>query len=72
MNPVRIGGVVLLVVGVVLVIIGAHASNSMVDRLSYTWAGRLTERTTWYIVGGIALGLAGLLMVALGGGRNRD
>ena len=72
MNPTRIGGVVLLVVGVILLIIGASSSNSLVDKLNYTWSGRFTERTTWYIIVGIASGLGGLLMVAFGGRRNRD
>ena len=72
MSPARIGGIVLLAVGVILVIIGAHASNSLVDKLSYTWSGRLTERTTWYIIVGIALGLAGVLMMAFGGKRSSN
>ena len=72
MNPTRIGGIVLLVVGAILLIIGVSSSHSVVDNLSYTWSGRFTERTTWYIVGGIALGLAGLLMGAFGGRGKRD
>ena len=67
MNPIRIGGLVLVVIGVILVIIGVSSSSSVVDKLSYTWSGRFTERTTWYIIGGIALGLTGLLLAAFGG-----
>lgn len=72
MNPVRIGGIVILVVGVILLVIGASSSGSMADKLNYTWSGRFTERTTWYIITGIALGIGGLLMLAFGGKRNRD
>ena len=72
MNSARIGGIVLLVVGVILLVIGASSSGSMADKLNYTWSGRFTERTTWYIVVGIALGVAGLLLAAFGGKRNRD
>ena len=72
MNPIRIGGVVLLVVGVVMLIYGVNASHSLADKLNYTWSGRLTERTTWYIIVGIACGLGGLLMAGFGGRRNRD
>ena len=72
MNPIRIGGIVLLVVGVVMLVYGVNASNSLVDKLNYTWSGRLTERTTWYIIGGIALGVAGGLLAGFGGRRNRD
>ena len=69
MNPTRIAGVVLLVVGVVMLIYGVNASHSLADKLSGAWYGRFTERTTWYIIGGGAIGLAGLLMAGFGGKR---
>jgi hypothetical protein len=72
MSPLRIGGIVLLVVGVILLVIGISSSGSIVDKASYTWSGRFTERTTWYIVGGIAMGIAGALMAAFGGSGKRD
>lgn len=71
MNPARIGGIVLLVVGVALLLYGVNASNSMADQLHGAWTGRFTERTTWYIIVGIALGVAGLLVAAFGGRRSR-
>jgi drug/metabolite transporter (DMT)-like permease len=72
MNPARIAGVVLLAIGVVMLIYGINASHSLADRLSKSWSGRFTERTTWYIIGGIASGLAGLLVMASGGRRNSN
>jgi len=72
MNTQRILGIVLLVVGVAVLIYGLNASHSMADRMSDTFTGRFTEGTTWYIIGGAASGLLGLLLVAFGGGRNRD
>jgi hypothetical protein len=72
MSPQRILGIVLLVVGVAVLIYGVNASHSLADRLSDTFTGRFTEATTWYIIGGAASGLLGLLLVAFGGGRNRD
>lgn len=72
MNSARLSGIVLLVVGIILLVIGASSSGSMADKLNYTWSGRFTERTTWYIIGGIAFGLVGVLMLAFGGKRNRD
>jgi uncharacterized membrane protein len=69
MSPQRILGIVLLVVGVAVLIYGVNASHSMADRLSDTFTGRFTEATTWYIIGGAASGLLGLLLVAVGGGR---
>ncbi len=67
MNPIRIGGIVLVVVGVIMLIYGVNASHSMADQLHGAWTGRFTERTTWYIIGGIAIGVAGVLMAAFGG-----
>ena len=66
MNPQRIVGVVLLVVGVILLSVGMNASHSLADQVSNTFTGRFTQATTWYIVGGIASALLGLLMVLFG------
>ncbi len=72
MSTGRILGIVLLVVGVAVLIYGIDASHSIADRVSDTFTGRFTEATTWYIIGGAASGLLGLLLVAFGGGRGRD
>ena len=66
MGTQRILGVVLLVVGVVLLIIGMNASHSVSDQVSHTFTGRFTQATTWYIVGGIASALLGVLLVLVG------
>lgn len=66
MNTNRIVGVVLLVVGVALFVIGMNASHSMADRMSDFFRGRLTDATTWYIVGGIAAGVLGLVILLAG------
>jgi len=66
MSPQRIVGIVLLVLGVVLLVIGLNSSNSVADQISNTFTGRFTERTTWYIIGGIVSGIAGLTMLTLG------
>jgi hypothetical protein len=72
MSTQRILGIVLLVIGVGVLIYGVNASHSVADRVSDTFTGRFTEATTWYIIGGAASGLLGLLLVAFGGGGNRD
>lgn len=71
MSSQRIFGVVLLVVGVGVLIYGMNASHSVADRVSDTFTGRFTRTTTWYIIGGAASGLMGLLLAAFGGGGNR-
>ena len=70
MSPPRILGIVLLVVGVTLLIIGMNASHSVSDQVSHTFTGRFTQATTWYIVGGIASALLGVLLM-LSGVRGR-
>jgi len=63
MNPQRIVGVVLVVVGVILLSVGINASHSLADQVTNTFTGRFTQATTWYIIGGIASALLGVLMV---------
>ena len=72
MSPQRIIGAVLLIVGIVLLIVGLNASHSLADQVSETFTGRFTRDTTWYIIGGIACGVLGLLMVAFGGRWSRS
>jgi len=67
MSPQRIFGVALLTIGVVLLVIGMNSSHSIADQVSNTVTGRFTDNTTWYIVGGIVTGIAGLSMVLFGG-----
>ena len=67
MIPQRIGGIVLLVVGVILFIVGMNASDSIADRFSDFFTGHFTDATVWYIIGGVALAVLGLVLVMFGG-----
>ena len=67
MNPQRIGGIVLLVAGVILLVIGMNASHSVADRWSNFFTGHFTDSTVWYIVGGAVSGVVGLMLVMFGG-----
>jgi len=71
MTPQRIGGVVMLVLGVVLLVMGMNASNSVTDQVTNTFTGHFTDRTTWFILGGIALSIIGALTTFMGFGRAR-
>jgi hypothetical protein len=68
----RILGVVMLVVGVTLLIVGMNASHSAADQISNTFTGRFTRDTAWYIFGGGAVALFGLLLLVLGGRGRRN
>jgi Protein of unknown function (DUF3185) len=68
MSMQRIFGIVLLAAGVALLIVGMNASHSAADQISNTFTGKFTRETAWYIFGGGAAGLVGLLMVVFGAG----
>jgi len=71
MSVARIVGVVLLVAGIVLIIVGVVASRSLADSLSSAFLGRFTHQTMWYIFGGIAAAVLGLLLAVGIVGRKR-
>jgi hypothetical protein len=66
MNPPRLIGLVLLLVGVGLLMVGMHASNSVADQVHNTFTGRFTDATTWYILTGSVSGVLGLVMLIAG------
>ena len=72
MNITRIIGVVLLVIGIVLIIIGVTASRSLADNVSNFFTGHFTQNTMWYIFGGIAVAVLGLLLTIGVLGRPRS
>ena len=67
MNIQRVFGIVLLVVGIILFIVGMNASDSLADRWSNFFTGHFTDATVWYIIGGVALAVLGLVLVMFGG-----
>ncbi len=69
MNSARILGIALLAIGVILAIIGLQATDSFGERLSNTFTGHWTDKTNFYIVGGIAAAIVGALL-AFAGGRS--
>ncbi|MBK7874805.1 MAG: DUF3185 family protein [Planctomycetes bacterium] len=59
--------IVLLIVGVALLVTGVIASDSLSNDVSRFFTGELTNRTLWFLIGGVvaaAVGLGGLLRVA--------
>jgi hypothetical protein len=59
----RIIGLVLLIGGIVLIIIGVTATRSFGDQLSNFFTGHFTGTTLWYLIGGIVLAVAGLVLM---------
>jgi len=66
MGPKRMGGIVLIVVGVVLFMIGLNASESFADQWSEFFTGRFTDKTVWYMIGGMVLAVVGGLLAMVG------
>jgi hypothetical protein len=68
----RIIGAVLMIVGVVLIIVGVTTSRSLADSVSNFFTGHFTQNTMWYLVGGIASAVVGLLLTigVVGGNRS--
>ena len=69
MGIMRILGLVLLAVGIVLLIIGYKASQSVTERVVEGFTGHFTNQTMWYLIGGVAATVGGLGMAIWGGGR---
>lgn len=60
----RLISLIILAGGVVLIIYGARASDSIGSRFSRLFNGAPTDQTLWLLIGGVvvvALGLGGLL-----------
>ncbi len=63
MNPNRVIGVVLLVVGLILLYFGYQATQTVTEQVTETVMGRYTETTMWYLIGGAASAVAGVVMM---------
>jgi hypothetical protein len=70
MTPIRILGIVLLVVGILLLFFGWQASETFLEEVHEGLTGRYTQETMWYFIGGAAATVAGLLMLLFGRARH--
>ena len=67
MNMGRIIGIALLAMGVVLLILGVSATDTVGEQASKTFFGHYTNQTLWFIIGGIVSGIVGLGLTLFGG-----
>lgn len=56
----------LLIVGIILIVYGAGASNSVGSSVSRTFTGSPTDKTIWLMVGGTVAAVAGLAGIVRG------
>ncbi len=55
-------GIALVVVGIVLVIFGINASESVGSDVSRFFTGTPTDKSMWMLIGGIAAAIVGLVL----------
>jgi LPXTG-motif cell wall-anchored protein len=62
MSSATIFGIVLLVVGAILLFFGYQASQAVGDQVVETLTGRFSDKTMWYLLGGVAAVVSGLFV----------
>jgi hypothetical protein len=62
--------VALLIVGILLIIWGVSASESLSSDVSRFFTGSPTDKTIWLLIGGIVLGIVGLFGLLRGSKGN--
>jgi len=55
-------GLAMLVIGVILVVYGINASDSVTSEVKEAFTGTPTDKSIWLLVGGATLGIVGLFM----------
>jgi hypothetical protein len=55
-------GIALLIVGVVLLVYGINASDSVGSSFSRAFTGAPTNKTLWLLLGGVASSITGAVM----------
>ena len=69
MTTQRIIGLVVAVAGVALLVMGLNASDSAGEQIREGFTGHYSDKTTWFIVGGIGAIVGGAALGLLGGRR---
>ncbi len=55
-------GMALLAAGIVLIVFGINASNSLGSEISRFFHGTPTDKSVWMLAGGFAMAIVGLVM----------
>ncbi len=66
MSPVRLLGLVVLVVGIVLLVFGLNATDSIGESINETLTGTYSDETMFYLIGGIAAIVGGGVLFLAG------
>jgi uncharacterized membrane protein HdeD (DUF308 family) len=63
-------GIALLAVGIILVVYGFHASDSVSSSVSRAFTGAPTDKTMWLLLGGSATAIIGAVMAFRPSGKD--
>ncbi|MCC6677256.1 MAG: DUF3185 family protein [Phycisphaerales bacterium] len=63
----KVIGLVLIAVGVVLLVLGISAADSLSSDISRFFTGEPTDRAIWLLIGGVAAIVGGGVLAALPG-----
>lgn len=63
----KVIGLVLLAVGVVLLVLGISAADSLSSDISRFFTGEPTNRAIWLLIGGVAAIVGGGVLAAMSG-----
>ena len=66
----NIAGLAIFAAGIVLLIFGFNASQSLGSDISRAFTGNPTDRSLWLILGGVAAIIGGLFLALRGARRN--
>jgi len=58
--------IALLAAGVVLIVLGINAGNSVSSSFSRFFTGSPTDKAVWMLVGGIVMGIVGIFGLGIG------
>ncbi|WP_018872885.1 DUF3185 family protein [Thioalkalivibrio sp. ALJ16] len=69
MHWTRILGIALLVGGIILLLMGYDATESLGEELHREFLGSYTDETRWYLIGGGVMAAVGLVLTLFGARR---
>lgn len=56
----KVVGLMLLVGGIILIILGVNAADSLSSEVSEFFTGNPTDRSIWFLIGGAIIAVAGI------------
>lgn len=63
MNQKKLIGIALLVIGVILLLFGFNATESVGEELTETFTGNYSDQTMMYLIGGAVAAVIGAVML---------